>query len=488
LEPGIPSNFTFGGGASATLMHPVVIIALIISVLIFFLAPRKYLPIPFFSLIFLGGIGQQVNIGGGHFYVLRILILAGAIRLIYAKLTSKEGVFAGGFDWVDRLFAMWVCFQCLANILRNDVSSGVVIYETGYFLDYIGGYFFLRFLIRDQDDIVRVIKVFAGLTVILGLAMINEKFRNQNIFGYLGALPVAPGVREGAIRAQGALAHPILAGVFGVVLMPLFWWLWYGGKAKVAAVLGFLGSIAMMLTSASSTPLMAFLAAVGGCLFWPFRKRMRLVRWGIVAMIIALHLVMKAPVWMLIARVDVIAGNSGYHRAMLIDQCIRHFSDWWLIGTNAAGTWGWDMWDLSNQFVQEADEGGLATFICFVLIIARTFGKIGKARKLVESDRKQEWYMWLLAVTLLTHCVCFFGITYFDTTKIVWFAFLAIVTAATTPILATAKAAEPVTVPFLTPAVPALRAPQPTRSTAQPGRARQSTGTFFHSRDPKARA
>ena len=469
-------------------MHPVMAIALFIAVLMFFFAPRKYLPIPLLSLIFLGGIGQQLNIAGVHFYVLRILIIAGVIRLIATKLSSREGIFAGGFDWVDRLFVLWVCFQCLANILRNHATADIFIYETGYFIDYLGGYFFLRFLIRDESDVLRVIKVFAALTVILGLAMINEKLRNQNIFGYLGALPVAPGIREGAIRAQGALAHPILAGVFGVVLVPLFWWLWYSGKAKVAGVLGFLGSLAMMLTSASSTPLMAFLAAIGACLFWPFRKRMRILRWGIVFAIIPLHLVMKAPVWFLIAHVDVIAGNSGYHRAMLIDQSIRHFFDWWLIGTNAAGTWGWDMWDLSNQFVQEADEGGLATFICFILIIARTFGKIGKARKLVEGDRKQEWFMWLLGVTLFTHCVCFFGITYFDSTKVVWFAFLAIVTAATAPILAAAKAAEPAEIPFWVPATtPAMRSPQSARSTQYRDRMRHPSGLFYQPTDPKTK-
>jgi hypothetical protein len=96
------------------------------------------------------------------------------------------------------------------------------------------------------------------------------------------------------------------------------------------------------------------LAGFAAICFWPFRKGMRTFRWGLVAVLIGLHLVMKSPVWFLISRVDVIAGNSGYHRAMLIDQCIRHFTDWWLIGTNAAGTWGWDMWDLSNQFVAEA--------------------------------------------------------------------------------------------------------------------------------------
>jgi hypothetical protein len=194
---------------------------------------------------------------------------------------------------------------------------------------------------------------------------------------------------------------------------------------------------------------MAFAAAIVAWCAWPFRNKLRIFRWGVVIAILALHMVMKAPVWMLIARIDLIAGNSGYHRAMLIDQCIRHFWDWWLIGTNAAASWGWDMWDLSNQFVQEADEGGLITFVCFVLIIAKTFSKIGRARKAVEGQPEQERFMWLLGVTLVTHCVCFFGITYFDATRIVWFAFLSIVTAATAPILATATSEQPAESPLL---------------------------------------
>jgi hypothetical protein len=39
--------------------------------------------------------------------------------------------------------------------------------------------------------------------------------------------------------------------------------------------------------------------------------------------------------------------------------------------------------------------------------------------------------------------VCFFGVSYFDHTKIMWFTFLAIVTAATAPILATQKETVP---------------------------------------------
>ena len=301
-----------------------------------------------------------------------------------------------------------------------------------------------------------MIKIFAALTVIFAITMSVEKFRGLNIFGYLGIVSVIPGSREGSIRAAGAFAHPILAGVFGVAVMPLFWWLRQSGKARVAGLLGLCGSMGMMVMSASSTPLMSFVAAIIAGFAFPFRNKMRTVRWAVVIILIALHLVMKAPVWMLIARVDVVAGSSGYHRAMLVDQCIRHFTDWWLIGTTAAGSWGWDIWDSSNQFVQEAESGGLITFILFIMIISRSFRKIGTARKLVEDDPQHERFMWCLSVTLFTTCVCFFGVSFFDHTKIMWFAFLAIITAATAPILALANTNEPATEPYAVPLRPAF--------------------------------
>ena len=205
---------------------------MIIAILMIFFAPRKYVSIPFLLVIFLGAIGQQIYINGFHFYVMRILIIAGILRLMIAKLISKETLLVEGFDGIDKLFVMWVCFRCAANILVNHGETGAIAYQAGFMLDCIGGFFFLRFLIRDEADIIRVIKVFAALTFIFGLTMVDEKFHSQNIFGYLGGVSVVPGAREGSIRAGAAFAHPILAGVFGVAVMPLFWWLWQSGKAK----------------------------------------------------------------------------------------------------------------------------------------------------------------------------------------------------------------------------------------------------------------
>jgi hypothetical protein len=449
----------YGGGISGSMIHPAVLVAMILGIILIFTLPRKLIVVPIILLTFLAPFGQQMYVLGVHLFVPRILILFALARVLFTNPNSPQSRFAGGLNPVDTVFMLWITFRAAAFIVLFRGDSGAIIYQGGLVWDVLGGYILLRILIQNEEDVVRVVKAFAVIAFVCGLTMVNEKLRNQNIFGYLGTGPIIPDNREGAIRAQGPFGHPILAGVFAVTLVPLFWWLWQGRKSKFFAVFGYVGSTLMMLTCASSTPLFGYLASFIGLAFWPFRNRMRMFRWGVVLALISLHSVMKAPVWMLIARVDLIAGNSGYHRAELIDQCIRHFSDWWLVGTTASATWGFDMWDLSNQFVAEAETGGLLTFLCFVLIISRSFSRIGIARKLVEKQSKQEWFMWFLGMSLFVHIVCYFGISYFDNVKIYWCVFLAIISAATAPILATAKVTEQVPENSIKSPLPAYRLP-----------------------------
>jgi hypothetical protein len=284
-----------------------------------------------------------------------------------------------------------------------------------------------------------VAKTFAIIVGMLGLIMLNEKFHHQNLFGYLGSGPIVPQARDGAIRAQGPFAHPILAGSFAATLLPFFLWLWHSKKTRLLAAAGVVGCTAMVISCASSTPLLSYLAVIVGICFWPLRGRMRTVRWVFVILLVACSLAMKAPVWFLIARVNLVAGNSGYHRAELIDTFIRHFSDWWLIGTNKQVTWGFEMDDTCQQWVAEGGTGGLATLVCFILLITRSFSRIGRARKRLSKDPKQEWLLWLLGVALFSHCVGFFGISYFDQTRFAWYALLAIISVATIPKLSAAK-------------------------------------------------
>jgi hypothetical protein len=426
-----PDKFYFGGGSTETVMHPAVAVATVLAIILILILPRKKAITPFLLCTFLIPLSQTLVLGGVHLYVLRIVILFACARMLLTKFSSQTNFLGGGFNYFDKVFILWAVFRATAFLILFSFPSTAIPGQLGLLLDVLGGYFFLRFLIQDDDDILKVIEVFVIIVAIVGICMLNEKLRSQNVYGYLGGFPVVPQVRDGAIRAQGPFSHPILAGSFGATLLPLFFWLWKSGKAKALAVVGAIGSTCMVLSSASSTPLMAYVGGILALCFWPMRKHMRVFRWGLATGLVALDLVMKAPVWFLIARVDLTGASSGYHRAELVEQFVRHFSDWWLVGTNTNSAWGFDLWDLSNQFVAEGVTGGLVTFICFIALICMSFGRIGTARKAVEGDRNQEWFLWCLGAALLSHIVAYWGISYFDHTQVAWFALLAMILTAT---------------------------------------------------------
>jgi hypothetical protein len=128
---------------------------------------------------------------------------------------------------------------------------------------------------------------------------------------------------------------------------------------------------------------------------------------------------------------------------MLIDNFVRHFKDWWFLGATDYASWGWMMWDTSNQYVAYAFNGGLATFALFIAILARGFGRLGTARKAVEGNLEREWFLWCLGSSLYAHLVSYFGIGYFDQMQIAWFsllAFISVAVAETTAVTAPAVA------------------------------------------------
>jgi hypothetical protein len=291
----------------------------------------------------------------------------------------------------------------------------------GDLIDSLGGYLAVRFLIPDREAVRRTIKVLAVVCMMQGLFMVSEQFTRQNVLGFLGA--ASPAMREGHIRSEGVLGA-LHGGTLAGVLMPMFVLLWNERKSRLAACAGLAGSTAMVWASHASTSALACGASLLALAFWPLRKRMRLVRWGIVAMLVGLHLVMNGPVWSLIEHIDVTGGSSSYHRYMLVDNCIRHFSDWWLLGYKDYGSWGFDMWDLCNQYVSVALTGGLISLVCYIAIFSRSFGFIGNARKLVDGDRRQEWFLWCLGSVLFAHVVAYFGINCTVELLLLFFALL----------------------------------------------------------------
>jgi len=405
-----PQNFRFGGGAPDTILTPAGALAMLIVIGLIFTRPRNKVIVPFLLGCFTIPIQQVVVVGGLHFTVLRILIIAGLIRRAILGGTSSAGKFPGGLNGIDRMAMLWaVSLQTILSLQWMEMQS--FIHNLGDFLDIFGGYLVVRFFIPDGDTVRRTIKTLAVVCIIQGVCMLNEQILHVNVFGYVGGYGPWLTIRDGKIRSEGALGC-ISAGGFAGALVPLFLWLWTERKCRNLAYAGLAGAIVMVFTSNSSTSLLALAASALGIFFWPLRKQMRLVRWGLVLTVVALHLAMKAPVWALIARIDLTGSSSGDHRYMLVDFCIRHFSDWWLLGYKNYNQWGWGMFDVCNQFVVQALNGGLLALVAYIAIFSRSFGAIGRARNKVAGDRGREWLLWCLGSALFSVVVAHFGINY----------------------------------------------------------------------------
>src|ERR1017187_9812936 len=229
-------NVTFGAGAAGTTMTPVGVAGLLIAVLFVLLLPRKRVMVPFLLFVFLTPLGQQFNVGGLHVFADRIVILCGCLRFL-PRSSSARTAFVGGFTSIDKAFMACCLCQAVAFSLLYHVG-GAVVNQIGFLWDALGGYFLVRCLIRDVNDIRRIAKVFVLIAVILAGCMLYEHYKLTNIFAVLMGGKIVPDIRAGKVRCRGPFAQEIIASVFGGTLIPFFLWLWTASKARIAVVLG----------------------------------------------------------------------------------------------------------------------------------------------------------------------------------------------------------------------------------------------------------
>lgn len=422
----------FGGGAADSTIGLATLVALLAAVAAIWSAGRDRLVIPLMAGSLLIPQGNVLVIAGTHMQPVKILCLAAALRLLAWQATGLDRI---SLHWTggDSLFLGWALCRATAVSLTW-LEFPALVNQLGFLWTVCGAYFVLRLLIRREPDVQVVIETLAAITIVAALGSLWEHAAQRNLFAtLLGGIQAVPNVREGSIRAQGPFAHAILAGCFGATCFPLFFWRSQTCRTWLLMA-GAAASVVLVLASSSSTPVLALCAGAAAMCLRPFREYLRYLLWPLPIILIALHAVMNAPVWMLIARIDLTGGSTGYHRALLIDTCIRHFRDWWLAGTRDASNWGWGMWDLSNQFVAECQSGGLITFILFVAIITRCFRLISHKSKAMEAGLPRQARLWLLGSALFAHIVGFFGVSYWDQSHAAWAALLASIIAATRPV------------------------------------------------------
>jgi len=421
----LPENYYFRGGRDTT-TTPLGLCVLCVAVILIFLLPRRYVVLGFLAAGLLIPMELNVVVLTLHFMTYRLLLFAGWLRyLVRRDFVIPE------WNTLDRVVLLWALANSIAYVVLWG-EAGTIITKLGFLYNTLGAYFLLRLTIQDKADVIRVIKLLAVVMILIAPLMLSEHLTGNNLFSLMGARELSE-VREGHVRAQGPFAHAIIAGTVGATLIPLFVGLSvYDHRNRALTILGIAAACVMVFTCSSSTPILSIAAAIGASALWPARKNLSAIRWGAIVLLVVLQLGMKVPVWFLMAKASVLLGGSGWHRAMLIDGFIRHFGDWWLVGTQSNADWGWDMFDVDNTYVGAGEGGGLVTFILYLAIFIYAYKMIGAARKRAELAAQEERLIWALGCTLFATTVAFFGIVYFDQSFLLWYGLLAMIAAAST--------------------------------------------------------
>jgi hypothetical protein len=401
---------------------------LAVTATLMFALPRRLAILPVLATVCYMPLGQRLVIAGLHFTILRLLIVVGIARVL-----CRGEVRGLSLNRIDKLFLWWAVLSVILGFLSKP-DSRILVNRLGIFYNTVAIYFLVCCWVRDAKSFVASVKLLALLVTPLAVLMIVEKTTSRNIFSVFGGVPEFTDLREGHLRCQAAFRHPILAGTFGATSLPLFIGLWFQGRrAKTLALLGAVSACTIAIAAYSGGALLTMLLAGVGFGFWPLRHRMRLVRRGIVALILALAIVMQAPVWYLTAKASNVFGGGGWYRARLIDITAAHISEWWLCGTAHTAHWGGfvleddpDNIDITSQYVVEAVKGGALKLILFMAIIVQCFKVLGRriqAEALGSETAGVLW--WAIGVCLFTHCVSFWSIPYFDQLAVLWYWLLA---------------------------------------------------------------
>ena len=103
---------------------------------------------------------------------------------------------------------------------------------------------------------------------------------------------------------------------------------------RLSAIVGIVACLLIVHASASSGPILSATWACVALAAWPLRRHMRFIRWSVVGLYALLELVMNAPAYYLLARIDMTGSSTSWHRAELINAAVSHLSEWWLVGTD----------------------------------------------------------------------------------------------------------------------------------------------------------
>lgn len=361
---------------------------------------------------------QRIIIFDLDFTTLRFCILFAILRLYLCNEVRRIK-----WNTFDKLFLAWKIVGAFVYIVQWS-NMRAVIYKSGILYDSLGLYWIFRMSIKSWDDIHRVIKLFAIFAIISAPIIIYERVTHNNLFAHLGHVKGA--FHAGRFRCEGPFPHFIMMGLFWASVVPIFVSYFAARRSKSLFALASVSALVCVFLSASSTPYLAVVAIAFFGAFWKFRRYGRLIVLGIGASILALHVVMNSPVWHIVCNIKLFSGSTGWHRFILFDGFVKNIREWFLVGCHSVEHWGVYMGDITNQYVLEGVRGGALTLVIFIIMIVQAV-RITGICSMASRNRETRILFWGFCVSILGHCVSFWGVSYFGQIMMLLYFTLAIV-------------------------------------------------------------
>jgi len=408
-------------------MNPFFILFCLAVLVAQFTLPRRYAFIPLLVAVCHFQVVSVVHLGV-HFSVHKLVILAGLIRAV-----SERRILLSFHEPLDRLVVVWMCWAMFSSFFHNAKDYNPTTIRLSLVYDAVGAYLYARSYLRDQTDALEMIRCLAFVLIPLAVLMFVEKNTITSYYGQIAGGFQEVEVRNGRVRAMGPFLHSILAGTFGATAMPLLLPL-----RRLNPRLMFAGAAAcglIVFSSASSGPIMTLSAGLAALVLWRFRTSLPWIRRSILIGIIGLHIFMQAPVWYLLARIDLVGGSTGWHRAQLITSALKYIDEWWLVGTDYTRQWmdyggGWnsDHTDLTNEYLQMAVWGGLPLMLLFIAVLIRAFQLLGRTiNEFRQVGDPAEFVPWCVGSSLFAYCVTFLSVSFYDQSRVMLWMILGLV-------------------------------------------------------------
>jgi len=411
-----------------------IIFAAFLGILVFTL-PRKYFLLPFIIAACFVPADQRIIIFDLDFTPLRMLVLVGFLRTFIRGERLR-------FKWnrFDKLVLAWAICGAVVYVIQW-ANMRVLIYKCGVLFDILGLYWIFRQSIRSWQDINFLVKILAMFALVSSVFIVLERVTHNNLFDILGK--VETGIHRGRYRCRGPFPHAIMMGLFWANVVPFFMAYVMDNRSRALYVVAIICSLICVALSGSSTPIMTVMFVICAFALYRFRMYGKQVAWGFCLMMLALHIVMQAPVWHLISRFTFFSGSTGWHRYHLIDKAIAHFNEWVFLGCRSSAHWGLGLQDITNQYILEGVRGGFVTLMLFVLFLVYTVNIPG-SYSLRCAVNYRRWLSWGICISILGHCISFFGVSYFGQITMLLYLTFAIVSFVAENALVSVENTQPV--------------------------------------------